>query len=133
MQLVWLVQTYLYFIDKCWTTHSNNISKQVIRIELLLVSEVAGDFETAIPLTFGRYSAYLQQLYPCWPGRVAQSVGHLTRKSGVLGSIPGLATYFRFSFRFLCPATKSGGVLCNTLRTFECLSVRPSVRPSVSG
>ena len=36
----------------------------------------------------------------CWPGRVAQSVGHLTRKSGVLGSIPGLATYFPFSFRF---------------------------------
>ena len=34
------------------------------------------------------------------PGRVAQSVGYLTRKSGVLGSIPGLATYFRFSFRF---------------------------------
>ena len=34
------------------------------------------------------------------PGRVAQSVGHLTRKSGVLGSIPGLATYFPFSFRF---------------------------------
>ena len=34
------------------------------------------------------------------PGRVAQSVGHLTRKSGALGSIPGLATYFRFSFRF---------------------------------
>ena len=36
----------------------------------------------------------------CWPGRVAQSVGHLTRKSEVQGSIPGLATYFRFSFRF---------------------------------
>ena len=34
------------------------------------------------------------------PGRVAQSVGHPTRKSGVLGSIPGLATCFRFSFRF---------------------------------
>ena len=33
------------------------------------------------------------------PGRVAQSVGHLTRKSEVLGSIPGLATYFRFSFK----------------------------------
>ena len=29
-----------------------------------------------------------------------ESVGHLTRKSGVLGSIPDLATYFRFSFRF---------------------------------
>ena len=28
------------------------------------------------------------------PGRVAQSVGHLTRKSGVLGSIPDLATSF---------------------------------------
>ena len=34
------------------------------------------------------------------PGRVAQSVGHLTRKSGVLGSKRGMATYFRFSFRF---------------------------------
>ena len=34
------------------------------------------------------------------PGREAQSVGHLTRKPGVLGSIPGLATYIRFSFRF---------------------------------
>ena len=34
-----------------------------------------------------------------WPDRVAQSVGHLTGKSGVLGSIPGLATYFRFSFK----------------------------------
>ena len=33
-------------------------------------------------------------------GRVAQSVGHLTRKSGVLGLMPGPATYFRFSFRF---------------------------------
>ena len=33
------------------------------------------------------------------PGRVAQSVGHLTRKSQGLGSIPGLATYFRFFFR----------------------------------
>ena len=33
------------------------------------------------------------------PGRVAQLVGHLTRKSEVLGSIPGLTTYFRFFFR----------------------------------
>ena len=31
---------------------------------------------------------------------LSQSVGHLTHKSGVLGSISGLATYFRFSFRF---------------------------------
>ena len=41
------------------------------------------------------------------PGRVAQSVGHLTRKSGVLGSIPGLATYFRFSFRFFKKGSRS--------------------------
>ena len=33
-------------------------------------------------------------------GYVTQLVGHLTRKSEVLGSIPGLATYFRFSFRW---------------------------------
>ena len=33
------------------------------------------------------------------PGRIAQSVGHLTRKSEVLSSIPGLATYFHFFFR----------------------------------
>ena len=43
------------------------------------------------------------RLYPfsgsLMPGRVAQSVGHLTRKSQGLGSIPGLATYFRFFFR----------------------------------
>ena len=46
------------------------------------------------------------------PGRVAQSVGHLTRKSGVLGSIPGLATYFRFSFRF------SGRAVVSYLRKY---------------
>ena len=49
--------------------------------------------------------SYLSTICPlgyieCKPGRVAQSVGHPTHKSGVLGSIPGLATYFRFSFRF---------------------------------
>ena len=53
-----------------------------------------------IPL-FYRSDQFLQSYRPGnLPGRVAQSVGHLTRKSGVLGSIPGLATYFRFSFRF---------------------------------
>ena len=31
------------------------------------------------------------------PGRIVQSVGHLTRKSGVLGLIPGQATYFLVS------------------------------------
>ena len=33
-------------------------------------------------------------------GRVAQLVGHLSHKSEILGSIPGLATYFRFYFRW---------------------------------
>ena len=47
-------------------------------------------------LVYGGSNSTIFQL----PGRVAQSVGHLTHKSGVLGSIPGLATYFRFSFRF---------------------------------
>ena len=51
--------------------------------------------------------------------------------------VSGVGLSFRYvllwtSFlAFLCPATKSGGVLCYTLRTFECLSVRLSVRPSV--
>ena len=40
------------------------------------------------------------KFYCTLSGCVAQSVGHLTRKSGVLSSIPGLATYFHFSFRF---------------------------------
>ena len=52
------------------------------------------------------YPVVVRDIWSAWrfrsrsPGRVAQSVGHLARKSGVLGSIPGLATYFRFSFRF---------------------------------
>ena len=56
-------------------------------------------------LSFKGPNYHLLQLVLCRmvaekPGRVAQLVGHLTRKSGALGSIPGLATYFRFSFRF---------------------------------
>ena len=40
----------------------------------------------------------VQILKICGPRR---AIGRaLTRESGVLGSIPGLATYFRFSFRF---------------------------------
>ena len=42
----------------------------------------------------------MENLQKLEPGRVAQSVGHLTRKSGILGSIPGLAAYFRFTFLF---------------------------------
>ena len=42
-----------------------------------------------------------------WPGRVAQSVGHMNCNSEVLDSIPGLATYFRFSFADLIGAVVS--------------------------
>ena len=53
-------------------------------------TQLSMEFEMLVSIILSRNS----------PGRVAQSVGHLTRKSGVLGSIPGLATYFRFPFRF---------------------------------
>ena len=46
------------------------------------------------------------------PGRVAQSVGHLTRKSGVLDSIPGLATYCRF------PSADSRGAVVSYWRKY---------------
>ena len=70
-----------------------------------------GGFKPEVLSRIERATAAFTKLKPFWrdnnislgskkPGRVAQSVGHLTRKSGVLGSIPGLATYFRFSFRF---------------------------------
>ena len=46
---------------------------------------------------------YPTMFQPCpQPGRIAQSVGHLTGKSGVLSSIPGLATYFRFFKKGSC-------------------------------
>ena len=55
----------------------------------------------ASPRTHADYLLYSVHYLLCTvPGRVAQSVGHLTRKSGVLGSIPGPATYFCFFFRF---------------------------------
>ena len=48
-----------------------------------------------------RFNIYEQEKFHAQlPGRVAQSVGHLTRKSEVLGSILGLATYLRFSSRW---------------------------------
>ena len=57
-------------------------------------------FQGNISLSDEDYSRLYKNRNTLRTGRVAQSVGHLTRKSGVLGSIPGLATYFRFSFRF---------------------------------
>ena len=45
------------------------------------------------------YNVYMYQAVHSLIVVLIPSVGHLTRKSEVLGSIPGLATYFRFSFR----------------------------------
>ena len=45
-------------------------------------------------------------------GRVAQSVGHLTRKSEVLGLIPGLATYF------VSPSADSRGAVVSYWRKY---------------
>ena len=53
----------------------------------------------------------------------------MTKKKTILG-IGTSNTVDAGLMAFLCPATKSAGVLCYTLRTFECLSVRLSVRPS---
>ena len=39
-----------------------------------------------------KWGSIAHSLLSLLAGRVAQSVGHLTRKSEVLGSIPGLAT-----------------------------------------
>ena len=50
--------------------------------------------------TFDFLSTLNQFLVHFFRGRLAESVGHLTRKSAVLGLIPGRATYFRFSFAF---------------------------------
>ena len=46
----------------------------------------------------GLHCLQIQLFLSLMPACVVQSVGHLTHKSEVLGSIPGLATYFRFSF-----------------------------------
>ena len=78
----------------------------ISRIQLILFLHIlrVTNFRISFAVEYILKVASLQQLIQLSPlkkpGRVAQSVGHLTRKSGVLGSIPGLATYFRFSFRF---------------------------------
>ena len=53
-----------------------------------------GKISQNIVLKTPPYLKLCSLLFRLSPGRVVLSVGHLTRKSGVLGSIPGLATYF---------------------------------------
>ena len=64
------------------------------------MASLSYNIEAEIFQAFNSTSRYLDDLLHIdKPGREAQSVEHLTCKSEVLGSILGLATYFRFSFR----------------------------------
>ena len=54
--------------------------------------------ENIVNMDQGQSGKASHHLLTVGKGHIAQSVGHLTRKSGVLGLIPGLATYVRFSF-----------------------------------
>ena len=64
-----------------------------------------------ISATCGSVEASLHNLLP---GRVAQSVGHLIRKSDVQGSIPGLATYSTF----VSPSADSRGAVVSYWRKY---------------
>ena len=68
----------------------------------ILVSLRTDQSPSARVYSFIKHIFFIWFIYLCIysPGRIAQSVRHLTRKSAVPGSIPGLATYFRFSFRW---------------------------------
>ena len=79
-------------------------------------------------LVFVFYNYLLETGMVCLQGRICSLREKiLSHKSD---QAIGVSLTFH-SIPFLCPATKSGGVLCYTLRTFECLSVRLSVRRSV--
>ena len=79
-----------------WNSHcrTHTYYGQLTAIQLAMTREIIPNNRHQRPAALALPSTISR------PGRVAQSVGHLTRKSGVPGSIPGLATYFRFSFRF---------------------------------
>ena len=57
-----------------------------------LAKFIMPDFELNVAPRLSKDPIFIVISLSTKPGRVAQSVGHLTRKSGVLGSIPGLAT-----------------------------------------
>ena len=64
---------------------------------LLVHCTIMGDYSNI--QVFEHLPPFSLGLFLKKPGRIAQSVGHLTCKSEVLGLIPSLATYFCFSFR----------------------------------
>ena len=97
-----------------WIRGPQNVSnlKRVIHICHRLLEKICMPWQRIEPGTLQskvlHSTTSLQKLactarqYKCmiYLTNTLQSVEHLTRKSGVLGSIPGLAIYFRFSFRF---------------------------------
>ena len=89
--------TYLCICSYAVAVHcyNNDIPAVVLACWKIYAQSACVISQSFINMQTAHRSTYQQA-----PGRVAQSVGHLTRKSGVPGSIPGLATYFRFSFRF---------------------------------
>ena len=76
--------------------HWNNFQKQLDFGDLDLIFKVTGVLEQ---MKFSLKFYLSLDSYQTWSAG-PRRVGYLTRKSGVLGSIPDLATYFRFSFRF---------------------------------
>ena len=89
------LRTYLFTYSSVYDTLSLVTLAEMFELDVYKVHSIISKMIINEELMV-RIHRYLYM----WPGRVAQSVGHLTRKSGVLGLIPGLATYFRFSFCF---------------------------------
>ena len=73
----------------------NKMSNYSVHLDHLVMLSTSVEI---FPAKMFKHASCSSMLDTLQPGRVAQSVGHLTSKSEVLGSIPGLATYFRFSF-----------------------------------
>ena len=108
------VQIYTYMTSKCgkiiFPCHSSNplylcVNQYHVTLIAWYSRMLPSLWQTVCHLNRGRVIDHVSinffiKLEVHYKFCVAQSVGHLTRKSGVLGSIPGLATYFRFSFRF---------------------------------
>ena len=78
------IQMYSKMLEKCEI-------QPIIALKLVSLC-IQGTHPTPIAIKTVYYIHFLKSV-------PYESIGHLTRKSEVLGSIPGLATYFRFSFR----------------------------------
>ena len=92
MELFFKCKKYEWFIQFIPGKSKYPIKKLVLRTR----------FFTFLDLLYSRTSVartLMARLPRLLPGRVAQSVARLTKEPEVPGSIPGPATYFRFSFR----------------------------------